>query len=128
MKIVPKIQNIMLVESYNIKAYSNIHNQTGNQQILFWVPVHFFKLIFSALEIKKIVLVDKILWRYIVAYMVNLFVVSLDMTAMINILQEMMKILQEKMLKVINLYWLLNDATEKTNSLNDHPKEPWTNL
>ena len=60
--------------------------------------------------------------------MVNLFVVSLDMTTMINILQEMMKILQEKMLKVINLYWLLNDATEKTNSLNDHPNEPWTNL
>ena len=85
-------------------------------------------MIFLAPEIKKIALVDEILWRYIVAYMVNLFAVSLDMTAVINILQEMMKILQEKMLKVINLYWLLNDATEKTNSLNDHPNEPWTNL
>ena len=42
MKIVTKIQNIMFVESYNIKAYSNIHNQTVTQKILFWVPVNFF--------------------------------------------------------------------------------------
>ena len=45
--------------------------------------------------------------------MVNSFVVSLDITVMINILQDILKILHEKMLKAINLYWLHNDASEK---------------
>ena len=36
--------------------------------------------------------------------MVNSFVVSLDMTVMINILQEIIKVLHEKMLKAIDFY------------------------
>ena len=39
---------------------------------------------------------------------------------MINILQKIMKILHEKILKVINLYWFHNDAREKNNLLNGH--------
>ena len=41
-------------------------------------------------------------FRHNIAYMVSLFVVSLDITVMINVLQEMMKILHEKMLKLID--------------------------
>ena len=36
--------------------------------------------------------------------MINSFVVLLDITVMINILQEIIKVLHEKMLKAINLY------------------------
>ena len=36
--------------------------------------------------------------------MVNSFVVSLDITVMINILQEIIKVLHEKMLKAIDFY------------------------
>ena len=36
--------------------------------------------------------------------MVNLFVVSLDITVMVNILREGIKILHEKMSKATNLY------------------------
>ena len=38
------------------------------------------------------------------------FVVSLDIAAMINILQEIIKILLEKMLKAINLYRFHKDS------------------
>ena len=37
-------------------------------------------------------------------HMVNSFDIPLDMTVMINILQEIIKILHEKMLKAINFY------------------------
>ena len=59
--------------------------------------------------------------------MVNSFAVSLDFTVTINILKEIRKILHEKMLKVINLYWFHNDVSEKINSLNGHPNEPRIN-
>ena len=36
--------------------------------------------------------------------MVNLFIVSLDITVVINILQEIIKILHDKMLKTMDLY------------------------
>ena len=36
--------------------------------------------------------------------MVNLFIVSLDITVVISILQEIIKILHDKMLKAMNLY------------------------
>ena len=42
-------------------------------------------------------------FRRNIAYVVNLFVVSLDIRVMINILHEMIKILHEKMLKTIYL-------------------------
>ena len=44
---------------------------------------------------------------------------------MINILQEIIKILHEKMLKAINFYWLHNDTLEKTNSLNGYYNQPF---
>ena len=43
---------------------------------------------------------------------------------MINILQEIIKILLKEMLKAINLYWLHNDASEKNNSLNGCSNKP----
>ena len=44
------------------------------------------------------------MFRYNFAYMVNSFVVSLDITVMINILQDITKTMYEKMLKATNLY------------------------
>ena len=46
---------------------------------------------------------------------------------MIEILYEIIKILLEKMLNAIYLYWFHNDVSEKINSLNDHSSEPWIN-
>ena len=43
---------------------------------------------------------------------------------MINILQEIIKILLKEMLKAINLYWLHNDASKKNNSLNGCSNKP----
>ena len=44
------------------------------------------------------------MFRHNFAYMVNSFVASLDITVMINILQDITKTLHEKMLKATNLY------------------------
>ena len=43
---------------------------------------------------------------------------------MINVLYEIFKILGEKMLNVIHLYWFHNDALAENNSLNGHSNEP----
>ena len=56
--------------------------------------------------------------------MINSFVVSLDFTAIINILQQSIKIMHEKMLKAINLYRLHNDAAERNTSLNRRSNKP----
>ena len=37
----------------------------------------------------------------------------------------MIKILHEKMLNAIYLYWFHNDALAGNNSLNGHSNEPW---
>ena len=47
-------------------------------------------------------------------------IVLLDITVMINIVNE-------NMLKAIDLYWFHYDASEKNNSLNGHSKEPQLN-
>ena len=59
--------------------------------------------------------------------MVNSFGFSLDTTVMVKILQKIIKILHEKMLKAIYLDWFHNDTSEKNNSLNDRSKEPRIN-
>ena len=63
--------------------------------------------IFPAIEVKKLVLLGKILRHFNIIlhiWLVQLLFRSLDITAMINILQEVTTILQhEKMLKAINL-------------------------
>ena len=46
---------------------------------------------------------------------------------MINILYAIIKILHEKMLNAIYLYWFHNDVSEENNSLNGHSSEPWIN-
>ena len=46
---------------------------------------------------------------------------------MINILYAIIKILHEKMLNEIYLYWFHNDVSEENNSLNGHSNEPWIN-
>ena len=56
--------------------------------------------------------------------MVNSFAFSLYSIVMVNILVEIIKILHEKMLKAITLYWFHNDASEKNNSLKDRSNEP----
>ena len=59
--------------------------------------------------------------------MVNLFAFSLDVPVMINILYEMIKIVHEKMLNAIYLYWLHNNTSEENKSLNGHSNDPWAN-
>ena len=56
--------------------------------------------------------------------MANSFDFSLDITVMIHVLQEIIKILHEKILKAINLYWFHNDASEKNNPLIHRFNEP----
>lgn len=52
------------------------------------------------------------LWHNI-AYIVNSIASLLDITIMINISQEINKVLYKKMLTEINWYWFHNDASEK---------------
>ena len=59
--------------------------------------------------------------------MVHIFGFSLDVTVMINILQEIIKIMLNEILKAINLYWFNNDASEKNISLSDLFNESPTN-
>ena len=46
---------------------------------------------------------------------------------MIIILYEMIKILHEKMLNAIYLYWFHNDTLAENKSLNGYSKKPWIN-
>ena len=59
--------------------------------------------------------------------MVNSFLVSSDILKMFIILYKVIKILHEKMLKSIYLYWFHNYTSEKVKLLNDHSNEPWIN-
>ena len=59
--------------------------------------------------------------------MVNSFALSLDIPVMINILYKMIKILHEKMLNAIYLYWFHNDTLAENNALNGHSNQPWIN-
>ena len=59
--------------------------------------------IFLAIEIKKVLFVSIVTFRRNIAYIVNSFVVSLDVTVMINISQEIIKFLQ-KTLKTVYLH------------------------
>ena len=59
--------------------------------------------------------------------MVNLFVCSLDIPVMINVLYEIIKFLQEEMLNAIYLYWSHYDILAENNSLNGHSNQPWIN-
>ena len=59
--------------------------------------------IFLAIEIKKVLFVTIVTFRRNIAYMVNSFAVSLDVTVMINISQEIIKFLQ-KTLKTVYLH------------------------
>ena len=59
--------------------------------------------------------------------MVNSFVFSLNIPVMINILYEMIKILLEKMLNAIYLFWFHDDTLVENNSLNGHCSKLWIN-
>ena len=56
--------------------------------------------------------------------MVDSLLLSLNIPVMINILYEMIKIMHEKMLNAIYLYWFHNDTLAENNSLNGHSNEP----
>ena len=60
-------------------------------------------------------------------WLIHLLFSFSDIPIRINILQEILKILQKKMLKVINLYWFNNDATEKSNLKITYSNETWIN-
>ena len=55
--------------------------------------------------------------------MVSSFVFSLVIPVMINILNEMIKILHEKMFNVIHLFLFHNDTLAENNSLNGDSNE-----
>ena len=49
-------------------------------------------------------------FRHNISYVANSFVFSLDIAVMINILYKMIKILRDKMLNAMYLYWFLNNT------------------
>ena len=59
--------------------------------------------------------------------MVDSLLLSLNIPVMINILYEMIKIMHEKMLNAIYLYWFHNDTLAENSSLNGHSNEPGKN-
>ena len=66
------------------------------------------------------------MFRYKIMYIFNSFVVSLDITV-INVLQEMIKILLEKMLKAIKFVLIpqrcvRENLTHSINSLSNEPR------
>ena len=73
---------------------------------------------------KTLLSVNIVTLRRYLAYMVNSFFVSWDITIMINILQKIINVLLEEKWRAINLYWFHNDASEKNNLLNGHSNEP----
>ena len=56
--------------------------------------------------------------------MIDLFVFSLNIPAMITISCKMIKIVDEKMFNVTAFYWFHNDTLAENNSLNGHSNEP----
>ena len=69
---------------------------------------------------------NTMMFRYKIMYIFNSFVVSLDITV-INVLQEMIKILLEKMLKAINFVLIpqrcvRENLTHSINSLSNEPR------
>ena len=93
-------------------VYMTVTRNESTNRKTFWIPA--LSTFFPALEIRKQYLLGKILWfSHSVENTVNSFDVLLDITVMINILQEISKDLQEKMLKAINLSWLHNNPPEK---------------
>ena len=59
--------------------------------------------------------------------MINSFVLSLGIPVMINILCKMIRILHEKILNAIYLYYFHDDTVEENNSLNGQSNEPFIN-
>ena len=57
------------------------------------------------------------IYIYLTQCKVNAFAHSLGITVTTSISQQIVKILQDREFKVINLYWLQNDAREKNISL-----------
>ena len=104
--IIWKTQNHFFVENYCTWAYDFYMTVTRNESCMkdFIMNSHTLS-IFPAPEINKPSLVGKILWRLDIILqicLIHLFV-SLDITAMINILELICKTLHEKMSEVINL-------------------------
>ena len=52
-------------------------------------------------------------FRHNTPYVFNSFLVSLEISVIINILYEMIKAMHAKMLNVIYLYWFHSDTSEK---------------
>ena len=98
------MQNTKLVKNCYIWGYIFcmifIQNKTTTQKIWLWFPTH-----------------D-------IAYLAKLFIIVLDIIVMINILQEQIKTMHDKVLKVIALFWFHNDAYGKNCSWNGHSNKP----
>ena len=114
-RIMLKISNSALVKNYcmwRYDIYMAVTRDESTNRKTFWIPA--LSTFFPALEIRKQYLLGKILWfSHSFENTVNSFDVSLDITVMINILQEIIKDLQQKMLKATNLYWLHKNPPEK---------------
>lgn len=59
--------------------------------------------------------------------MVDLFVFSLDIPELFNILYEIITMLQEEILNLIYLYWSHKDIKEENKSINGNSNESWIN-
>ena len=111
--IIWKTKNSVSFENFSIWGYNFCRLSPTGKQLLEKI---YFKFLHALCTWHKEAISYRsniVTFRHNFAYMVNSFVVSLDITVLINILQEITKILKEKMLYAINLYWLHNNATDK---------------
>ena len=60
--------------------------------------------------------------------MVNSFAFSLDIPVMINTLYKMIKIMLEKILNAMYLYWLHNNTLAENNSIYGYSNKLWINV
>ena len=90
----------MFRENYHMQPYNFYMTEICKQLLkkFHFKFLHIFN--FPVLEIKK----NIVTFLHNTTYMVNSFLVSLEISVMVNILFEMIKILHEKMLNAVYLY------------------------
>ena len=124
-----KMQSILFAENCYMqpKFLHGCHLQWNNYSKNLTLN-YFTLLIFPALKKKKLALVGKIFWRFdIIFHLWLIHICSLNIPVMINILYKMIKLLHEKKLNAIYLYWFHNNTLTEYNSLYGHSNEPWIN-
>ena len=121
MDIISKVQNIMFTGNYYIWPYNFYLTVICNEKLLEkfnFQLLHAFNYSCTWNKETSSCRENIVTFQHKIPYMVNSFIFSLDIPVTINNLYEMIKILHEKMLNGINLYWFHNDTLVDNNALN----------